>query len=234
MKITNTKLYFVFVCFAIAITTIGATYAYFTGSTQSTSNSVRTGSTIFSISLDITAKYSDFSIIPMNDEDVYKALKNECKDKYDRGACSAYILRVYGYDESLEYISGKMDITTNNMENLSYMVLEETDEYDENSCVRIDEEIYCTSVNTTPMGLGTNLPLGSSYNVEGLSEKKLLLVIWLTNLNENQNLTDIGNYNATVTVSAGDGGEIKGTIAGAVQIYDEQTPEPVPDPEPEP
>ena len=114
------------------------------------------------------------------------------------------------------------------------MVLEETDEYDENSCVRIDEEIYCTSVNTTPMGLGTNLPLGWSYNVEGLSEKKLLLVIWLTNLNENQNLTDIGNYNATVTVSAGDGGEIKGTIAGAVQIYDEQTPEPVPDPEPEP
>ena len=114
------------------------------------------------------------------------------------------------------------------------MVLEETDQYDENSCVRIDEEIYCTSVNTTPMGLGTDLPLGSSYNVEGLTEKKLLLVIWLTNLNENQNLTDIGNYNATVTVFAGDGGEIKGTIASAVQIYDEQTPEPVPNPEPEP
>ena len=167
----------------------------------------------------------------MDDGDVFKALRNECKDKYNRGACSAYILRIYDYDEGQQYISGKMDITTENMENLSYMVLEETNEFNNETCITIDQKNYCTSVQTTPMGEGTDLSLGSAYNVEGLTEKNLLLVIWLTNLNESQNLTDIGSYNATITVSAGNGGEIKGTIANAVQLNPDPNPEPE---EPEP
>ena len=232
MKLRSNKLYrlyYVIACFAIAITTIGATYAYYAGTTQSSNNSVKTGSTTYRVSLDITSVYSDFSIIPMNDSDALKAIKNECKDKYDRGACSAYTLRVYDFDETLQYISGKMDIVTDNMENLSYMVLEEKAEYDEDSCVTIANINYCTSVEATHMGEGTNLSLGSSYDVEGLSEKNLLLVIWLTNLNQNQNLTDIGNFNAIVTVSAGDGGEIKGTISSAIQIYGGSEPEPDPE-----
>ena len=231
MKITNKKVYFTIVCFAIAIITISATYAFFAGTTQSTNRTVQTGSTVFKISLAITPKYSDFSIIPMDDGDVFKALRNECKDKYNRGACSAYILRIYDYDEGQQYISGKMDITTENMENLSYMVLEETNEFNNETCITIDQKNYCTSVQTTPMGEGTDLSLGSAYNVEGLTEKNLLLVIWLTNLNESQNLTDIGSYNATITVSAGNGGEIKGTIANAVQLNPDPNPEPE---EPEP
>ena len=222
-------LYAIFTCFILAISTIGATYAFWTATAQSGSGAVKTKSASYSISMNIIPKYADFSFIPMNDEDALKGLKNECKDKYNRGACSAYIIRVHGYSPDLKFISGKMDIETENMKNLSYMVLEESDEKDEEKCFSIDETNYCLSVETTPMGEGKNLPLGSSYNVENKLEKKLLLVIWLTNLNENQNLTDIGNFNATVTVSAGDGGEIKGTIASAVQI--DLTPE---DPEPNP
>ena len=99
------------------------------------------------------------------------------------------------------------------------MVLEESDDDDDDSrCVDIGEGHYCISQNVTHMGDGSDLSLGDSYSVSGLSEKNLLLVVWLTNLNRNQNNTDIGNFNATVTINAGDGGEIKGTIASSVII----------------
>ena len=220
MKKKFSILYAVFACLILATTTIGTTYAYWVATTQSGSNNIKTASKTYSISMEITPlpQYTGFSFIPMNDEDVLKALKHECKDKYDRGACSAYKIRVYGYATDLKYITGTMDITTNNMENLSYMILEETETYDEDNCVEIDTKYYCISKEATHMGDGKNLSFGKSYDVDGLSEKNLLLTFWLTNLNENQNLKDIGDFNATVTISAGDGGKIKGTIASAMQI----------------
>lgn len=218
MKLKLTALYAVFGCVILAIVTMGATYAYFAGTTNSTNNAVKSSSTIYSISMEIEAleEYTGFSFIPMNDTDVMKALKNKCKDKYNRGACSAYNIRVFGYDPNLNFISGYMDITTNNMQNLSYIVLEESNTFDEETCVNINEKNYCISVETTSMGTGENLSLGTSYSVAGLAEKNLLLVFWLTNLNENQNNIDIGSFNAVVTIQAGNGGEIKGTINAAI------------------
>ena len=75
------------------------------------------------------------------------------------------------------------------------------------------------------MGEGTNLSLGEEYNVFQLEEKHLLLAIWLTNLQENQNNIDLGSFNATVTILAGSGGEIKGMIASAIHVEPEE-PEP--------
>ncbi len=214
-------MYAIFATFVLAIVTMGSTYAYLTTTTNSIENSVTTGSTSYSISMNITPIYSGFSFIPMNDTDVMKALRNKCKDKYDRGACTAYNINVFGYSEELSHISGKMDIETTNMENISYMVLEESEEIDENECIEIEEKNYCISKETTPMGEGKNLSIGDAYNVYGLTEKNLLLVLWLSNLNERQNEKDIGNYNATITVFAGNGGEITGTIANAVKIDQE-------------
>ena len=63
-------------------------------------------------------------------------------------------------------------------------------------------------------------------------------MFWLTNLQESQNTFDIGSFTATVTIQAGNGGEIKGTIASAVQLNptpgttpDSGTPEPDTNPE---
>ena len=39
----------------------------------------------------------------MNDGDAIKALRNQCKDKYGRGACSAYTIRVFGYSDQCKY-----------------------------------------------------------------------------------------------------------------------------------
>lgn len=213
-------LYGVLIVMVLTISTIGSTYAYFSARTNSLNNSISTSSTIYSISMDISPVYSGFSYIPMNDEYALKALKNKCKDKYDRGACSAYRIRVYGYNEGLDYISGVMDITTDNMVNLSYMMYRLSNTYDEDKCVDIDGEYYCISYDATSIGEGTNLSLGDSYDVRGMTETKFILMIWLTNLNESQNESDIGNYNATITMQAGSGGEIKGTIANAIVIDD--------------
>lgn len=219
MKRNFRLLYGAFAIIILSITTIGATYAYWTASTQSASNSIMTESTIYSISMDIQPLYHDFSIIPMDDEDTIKALANKCKDKYDRGACSAYTIRVYDYNENLDFISGYMDITTNNMQNISYMVLRISDVYEEGKCVTVDdEEIYCLTKNATPMGDGVMLSLGDSYDVKGMSDTKFILLMWLSNLKESQNNIDIGSFEAVVTMQAGNGGQIKGSIASAIKI----------------
>ena len=111
MKKEFKLLYGVLAVIVLAISTIGATYAYWTASTKSANNEVETGSTIYSISMQINPLYHDFSVIPMDDENALKALKNKCKDKYDRGACSAYTIYVYDYNADLDYISGYITLS---------------------------------------------------------------------------------------------------------------------------
>ena len=65
----------------LAISVIGSTYAYITATTSSAKDSVQTKSTIYKISMSIHPIYNDFSLIPMNDQDALKAVKNNCKDK---------------------------------------------------------------------------------------------------------------------------------------------------------
>ena len=215
-------LYAVLIVMVIFVSTMGSTYAYFTARTNSAANAVSTASTTYSISMDIDPVYTGFSMIPMNDEYALKGIKNECMDKYNRGVCHVYKIRVYGYSDTLDYVSGFMDVTTNNIDNLSYMTFGSSDTYDEEDCVEIDGKYYCKSVDVTPVGEGHNLSLGSSYDVVGKADTNILLMVWLTNLDVNQNDSDIGDFNATVTMQAGNGGEIKGTIASAIVLDNEQ------------
>lgn len=224
--IKRMRIYYVLLAILVLfVTTVGATYAYWTATTSSASGSVKTESTIYSISMKITPLYSDFSFIPMNDTDVLKALRNQCKDKYGRGACSAYSVHVYDYRDDLGYISGSLDITTNNISNLSYMMLRISDTYDEDSCILVEDTSYCITKEATSMGTGEALSLGDSYDVLGTTDTNFILVFWLTNLNTSQNAYDIGSFHAMVTFMAGNGGEIKGSIASSIQIEDVGTGE---------
>lgn len=202
----------------LMLVTIGATYAYLSATTGSANNSVQTQSTIYKINMNILPIYNDFSWIPMNDQDAIKAIRNQCRDKYERGVCSAYKIRVFYYDQNLDFISGLMDVTTNNMVNLSYMMLQNQSEYVEERCVKIEDKNYCIVKEATPILEGNNLSLGDSYDVTGTTETEFILLMWLTNLNESQNEYDVGSFNAVVTMQAGSGGEIKGSIASAIQI----------------
>lgn len=224
MKKEFKLLYGVLAVMILAITTIGATYAYWVASAQSASNTLQTESTIYSISMNITPLYDGFSVIPMDDDDALKALKKQCKDKYNRGACFAYNIYVYDYNVDLEYISGVMDITTNNMQNLSYMMLQLSDTYDETSCVTLagTNENYCIVKEATSIGDGVGLSLGDSYDVSNVTSVKFILLLWLSNLEYSQNEVDIGSFEATVTMQAGNGGQIKGSIFNSIKLGDEE------------
>ena len=63
----------------LATSVIGSTYAYITATTSSSSNSVKTKSTIYKISMNINPIYDGFSFIPMNDTYALKSVKNKCK-----------------------------------------------------------------------------------------------------------------------------------------------------------
>lgn len=212
------KLYLILFIVVVFVLGTGTTYAYWTATTSSTSEAIKTESTIYSINMEILPLYNDFSFIPMNDNDAVKALKRGCKDKYDRGACAAYKMRVFGYSNTLGYVSGYMDITTNNMINLSYMMYMESDTYDEDNCVSIEDKNYCKVLEPNHMGDGKNLTLGDKYDVAGTESVEFILLLWLTNLDERQNEFDIGNFNAVVTMQAGSGGEIKGVISSAINV----------------
>lgn len=225
----------------LIICTIGSTYAYWAATATSESEAVKTSSSIYSISMKIIPLYTDFSFIPMNDNDILKGLSNKCRDKYDRGACNAYKIHVYGYNQDLNFISGKMDVNVNNIENLSYTMLEEKteSEYDETKCVKItesqeepdttelqeesnitetsEEKIYCQVLPATQVSDGVGLTLGDKYEVANTTEKNLILLMWLTNIEESQNEKNIGTFNSIVTFSMGSGGEIKGSISTVLE-----------------
>ena len=210
------SLYLIIIIIVLIASIIGSTYAYLTASIESSSNSIYASSTSYSLDMQISPIYSNFRTIPMNDGDVIKALNNNCKDKYNRGACSAYKIIINGYDDTLKTVSGIMNVELENIENLSYMFLEEKDEsINDDVCITIDEKIYCISKNATPVLEESDLELGS-YNIENKLEKNFILVLWLTNLNTSQNDTDLGDYNATITFSMGDGGHISGNIAASI------------------
>ena len=208
--------YLVIFIVVVFVLGVGSTYAYWSATTASTATSLMTESTIYSINMEISPLYSDFSFIPMNDVDAVKALRNGCKDKYGRGACSAYTINVFGYNNNLSHVSGYMDVTTNNMVNLSYMVYRISDTYDEDVCVDINDNYYCKVLDPAFMGDGVGLTLGDKYDVYGTESTEFILLIWLSNLDVSQNAFDIGSFNAVVTMQAGNGGEIKGVISSAV------------------
>ena len=231
----NKRFIYMFLMIVVAsIMTIGSTYAYWTATTKSEMGAVNTKSTTYSISMSVNGLFEGFSVIPMNDEDALKALSNGCYDKYGRGACSAYTIDVYDYSEDLDYISGYMDLTTNNMQNLSYMMFRLSDEYNEENCVKIEKEKYpeatseedkeyenyCVVKSATPMGDGKELSLGDSYDVYGMESIRFILLIWLSNLKESQNNIDIGSFNAVITMQAGNGGKIRGSISSVLIVDD--------------
>ena len=205
-------IYAVFLVLIITICTIGSTYAYLTA-TVIGDNDVSTSSSSYSVSMRITSIYADFSMIPMDDGDVLKAVSNGCRDKYNRGACSLYNVNIYGYDTNLDAISGSLNVNVYNISNLSFMALEESNSFYVGSCVTIDSKNYCISNDVTHVIPNANMSFGDNYSVFGTDSKNIILVFWLTNLDMSQNSTDVGSFNASVSVFLGkNGGKISGNI----------------------
>ena len=95
---------------------------------------------------------------------------------------------------SLLDVIGKIDFTVNNIEHLSYMVLDDND------------EIYL-SKTSIPNGTSSGLSLGEHYILGNATEvnpttKNFKLVIWLSNLEEAQEKEYAGTNSAYVTYTS--------------------------------
>lgn len=185
---------------------IGATFSYFSTRNMSKMNALAVEAGKVRLGLGVSPLYTGYKLIPTNDSDIMTAYNQKCLDDYGYGACIAYEFEVYNFNLKQDVI-GKIDFNVEGIENLSYMVL------DENDTIYLDK----TSVGN---GITKDLPLGEHFILEDATElnsksKKFKLIIWLTNLEQDQNDTDAGGqFSATITFSSVYGGKLTATIDG--------------------
>lgn len=191
---------------SIIILLIGATFSYFTMIERSKNNELDVEAAKISIGLGVSPIYTGHKLIPTNDEDIMKAYNQKCVDDLNNGACLAYGLEVFNYYKAFP-ITGKIDFKVKDIENLSYMILDEND------------NVY---LEKTPIkGETTGMPLGPSFELEDANgiiptSKKFILLVWLTNLkDEDQAEQDSGgSFTAKITYESIAGGKTVASIGG--------------------
>ena len=185
---------------------VGLSFSWFTARTRSKNNALVTKSGALTLSLDVSKKFSTSGLIPTRDIDIMKAYHNECVDDYGSTACLAYDI-VITNDSATQDIVGTIDFTLNHIENLSYLVLDE------------DDNIYqdITKIDKS----ASLLPLGSSFVLDGALEtgvptqRKFVLVIWLSDYDYNQ-VQDIGgSFFASVTYNSIYGQNLTSSVIGS-------------------
>lgn len=191
---------------SILILLIGTTFSYFSISAKSELDAVLVEAEKIKLGLGVSPIYTGHKIIPTNDKDIMTAYNQKCIDDNKNGACLAYGLEIFNYNK-VQSVIGKIDFKVEGIKNLSYMVL------DDKNQIYLDK----TSItgNTIGMSLGPSFKLNDATEANPTS-KKFVLLIWLTNLeNEDQTEYDAGgNFDATVTYESIYGGKLTATVEG--------------------
>lgn len=201
----------------LVVMSFGASYAYFAARITSEEKAVKAGSKSFSLNLSVLPKYPSidepqYTIIPMKDNLAKKAYENKCIDKNKAGACLAYDIKVFEYSDDLEYVTGSINITTSNVTNLSYMILDE-----EGNVLTLREDEEKNKIEHDKIISETEMTLGEdSFYIKDKTELNLVLLIWLSDTGEKQNEIDIGTFYGSVTFKAGKGGQITGNISSSI------------------
>ena len=182
----------------LAIMTVGGTFAYFSSISKSSVNAVSVGSASYALNLTISALYNQKSIIPMDDSDAVKAFENGCVDDYDWGACYAYNL-VFSCDEQEQDIVPSIKFIREDIPNLKYMILDADDNY----------SVY-KSASYAPSNY-ENLSEDSIILQPGV-DRTLTLVVWLSNLEDDQNDESGKSFTGMISVNSALGNKITGTL----------------------
>ena len=90
---------------SMTILLIGGTFSYFTLSTMSKMDVLAVSAGKVRLGLGVSPVYTGYPIIPLKDEYISVAYKQKCKDDLDRGACLAYGLEVFNFEEKSENMS---------------------------------------------------------------------------------------------------------------------------------
>lgn len=182
----------------IIVLLAGATFSYFNVSLESDESVAGFAAMSFSTSVEITALYNDKALVPLDDSDVMKAYNHNCVDDVGYGACQAYSIEIANDADKTSY-DGTIKFTTNGIQNLKYLVLDEND------------NVYASSTGVVSE---TNQTLGDTFELDNGESKSFVLVVWLSNIDSNQNEYDAGgSFDALVTYTSAHGSRITGTFS---------------------
>lgn len=197
---------------------VGATFAYFNAIAQGEEMPISTSSIYVRMNLNILPLYNgklfeetdDGLVIkpflPTNDDDIFKAFENKCLDYYGNGACLAYTVQIenIGMEQS-----GHIIFNTESAEftNLKYLVLDNNNNYEPlilptlavNNDINVEEDDLGTPIETA----------------EG-EAREVTLLIWLSNVNEQQDHEQGATFVGQVTYISNMGAKITGTISDTV------------------
>lgn len=199
MKERKEILYLIISILTLVIMGLGATFAFFTMNVnEKNKENILATSAKVKVNLKVLTLYTGYNILPTNDEDIEKAFKNECIDSIGNGACLAYTIEIDNDGNSQSgYLSFKFNSET--LENLKFILLDNDNNYNiiQNPTYAVDGEVKVNEI----INMNTN------------DVKKYTLVVWLSNIKENeQNKEQGGNFTAMVSYSSSSGSRITGSM----------------------
>lgn len=188
------------------ILVIGATFSYFTATSMSDVDALAVSAGKISLGLGISAENTGHLLIPLRDEDIELAYAQKCVDDFGMGACLSYTLELFNYNTAVN-VEGRIDFTITDIENLSYMVLDENGN-------RYLDVTHVDKNNSTGLTLGNDFTIASGSEAMATS-KKFTLLIWLSNLEGDQTEDDAaGNFEAVVSYNSTYNGRLTATVKG--------------------
>ena len=195
-NININNFYVIISLLTLVIMLVGATFAYFSTVVKA-DDPISVSSVDIRLELNIRPLYNGLPLLPTNDDDINLAYQNECKDSYGNGACTAYTVEIKNTGGRQEIIS-TLKIDNENYKNLKYILINP-----ENNSIYQD----ITSVSTTPTQLGEIVELDSGES------KEFILLIWISNLVNEQDYEQGQEFVGIITVDTAVGIKLTGTIS---------------------
>lgn len=188
--------------FGIIFTIIGATFAYFSASTNSGGNAINGTSYTFDMSLDVTSIRSG-DLVPTVDNliDTSLAGNYKCIDQRNYGLCSLYKLR-FTNNSTAETMVGylKTSSTSYTTTNLRYRL------YDEN--YNSVSDIGTVGMTANTMNYFKSGANNVSVTIPANETKDYYLVIWLHDIGENQLEDQNKSYTGSITFTSQNGATV--------------------------
>ena len=188
--------------FGIIFTIIGATFAYFSASTNSGGNSINGTSYTFNMSLDVTSIRSG-DLVPTADNLIATSLAGnyKCVDQRNYGLCSLYKI-TFANNSTAETMVGylKTSSTTYTTTNLRYRL------YDEN--YNSVSDIGTVGITANTMNYFKSGANNVSVTIPANGTKDYYLVIWLHDIGENQLEDQNKSYTGSITFTSQSGATV--------------------------
>lgn len=188
---------------------IGSSFAYFNAQmAEVKSDEISVSSLKLVVNLKIIPLYTELKLLPTNDDDIYKAIKNKCFDYVGNGACIAYEVEIENIGQENDgYLTFKYE--SNEIRNLSYLVLDDINLNDDLSL----EDIKEATLQPASAAGNTDEIIGNgSFKMSSNQTKKVIIVLWISNLNKPQDEEQGGTFTGVISFNSSYGARITGTM----------------------